>query len=250
MQLSITVGFRENWCCVGDNWARKHERSYGNSGCMAGLYSSSYSCRTSQNIRLKYWKQTSSKRATEIDLVSMVAKISKFSMTCLETKNCVADIAAGLRKAVDGRPGPVVFEIPLDIQSSVVDSMTVKFSENKKIAEQSVSGKTRAATEEISQALMTASRPLLVIGNGAKVARVHTQLRSLAESTGIPVAMTWPTLDLFEYDNELNAGRIGTVAKRFANITLQQSDLVIVLGCRLDPVLTAHNTNDLGSMPK
>ena len=62
----------------------------------------------------------------EIDLVSMVAKISKFSMTCLEAKNCVADIAAGLRKAVDGRPGPVVFEIPLDIQSSVVDSMTVK----------------------------------------------------------------------------------------------------------------------------
>ena len=186
----------------------------------------------------------------EIDLVSMVAKISKFSMTCLEAKNCVADIAAGLRKAVDGRPGPVVFEIPLDIQSSVVDSITVKFSENKKIAEQSVSGKTRAATEEISQALMTASRPLLVIGNGAKAAKVHTQLRSLAESTGIPVAMTWPTLDLFEYDNELNAGRIGTVAKRFANITLQQSDLVIVLGCRLDPVLTAHNNERFGKYAK
>ena len=182
----------------------------------------------------------------EIDLVSMVAKISKFSKTCLEAKNCVADIADGVKKAVHGRPGPVVFEIPLDIQSSIVDSVTVKLAEGKKVAQQSVTGETRGATEEISQALMAASRPLLLIGNGAKVAGVHTHLRSLAEFTGIPVSMTWPTLDLFEYDHDLNAGRIGTVAKRFANIALQQSDLVIVLGCRLDPVLTAHNIERFG----
>ena len=62
----------------------------------------------------------------------MVAKISKLSMTCLEANNCVADIAAGLKKAVQGRPGPVVFEIPLDIQSSIVDNVTVKPVEEKK----------------------------------------------------------------------------------------------------------------------
>ena len=186
----------------------------------------------------------------EIDLVSIVAKISKFSMTCLEAKNCVADIAAGLSKAVHGRPGPVVFEIPLDIQSSVVESVNLKLTDNKKLAERPSRDKVRAATEEISKALMVSSRPLLVIGNGAKVARAHTQLRSLAEFMGVPVSMTWPTLDLFEYDHELNAGRIGTVAKRFANITLQQSDLVIVLGCRLDPVLTAHNIERFGKNAK
>ena len=182
----------------------------------------------------------------EIDLVSMVAKISKFSMTCLEAKNCVADIEMGLRKAVQGRPGPVVFEIPLDIQSSIVDSVTGERTEDKRIAQHAVASKTHVATEEIFQALMVASRPLFLIGNGAKVASVHMQLRSLAESLGVPVSMTWPTLDLFEYDHELNAGRIGTVAKRFANIAVQQSDLVIVLGCRLDPVLTAHNIERFG----
>ena len=186
----------------------------------------------------------------EIDLVSMVAKISKFSMTCLEAKNCVADIETGLRKAVQGRPGPVVFEIPLDIQSSIIDSVTGERAEDKKIAQHAVTSKTHVATEEIFQALMAASRPLFLIGNGAKVARVHMQLRSLAESLGIPVSMTWPTLDLFEYDHELNAGRIGTVAKRFANIAVQQSDLVIVLGCRLDPVLTAHNIERFGKHAK
>ena len=168
----------------------------------------------------------------EIDLVSMVAKISKFSKTCLEAENCVANIADGVKKAVNGRPGPVVFEIPLDIQSSIVDSVTVKLADDKKVAQKSVTDETRAAAEVISQALIAASRPLFVIGNGAKVAGVHKDLRNLAEFTGIPVSMTWPTLDLFEYDHELNAGRIGTVAKRFANIALQQSDLVIVLGCR------------------
>jgi len=167
-------------------------------------------------------------------------------MTCLEAKNCVADIETGLRKAVQGRPGPVVFEIPLDIQSSIVDSVTGERTEDKRIAQHAVASKTHVATEEIFQALMVASRPLFLIGNGAKVASVHMQLRSLAESLGVPVSMTWPTLDLFEYDHELNAGRIGTVAKRFANIAVQQSDLVIVLGCRLDPVLTAHNIERFG----
>ena len=186
----------------------------------------------------------------EIDLVSMVAKISKHSMTCLIAKNCVKDIANGLKKAIQGRPGPVVFEIPLDIQSSIVDSATARLAEDKKITEHTVTNKTQAVTEEIFQALMVASRPLLVIGNGAKVARVHIELRSLAEALGIPVSMTWPTLDLFEYDHELNAGRIGTVAKRFANIAVQQSDLVIVLGSRLDPVLTAHNIERFGKHAK
>ena len=186
----------------------------------------------------------------EIDLVSMVAKISKFSMTCLEAKNCVADIETGLRKAVQGRPGPVVFEIPLDIQSSIIDSVTGERAEDKKIAQHAVTSKTHVATEEIFQALKAASRPLFLIGNGAKVASVHMQLRSLAESLGVPVSMTWPTLDLFEYDHELNAGRIGTVAKRFANIAVQQSDLIIVLGCRLDPVLTAHNIERFGKHAK
>ena len=186
----------------------------------------------------------------EIDLVSMVAKISKFSMTCLVAKNCVKDIANGLKKAVQGRPGPVVFEIPLDIQSSIVDGVTAKLVEDKKITQQIVTNKTQVVTEEIFQALMVAARPLLVIGNGAKVARVHIELRSLAESLGIPVSMTWPTMDLFEYDHELNAGRIGTVAKRFANIAIQQSDLVIVLGSRLDPVLTAHNIERFGKHAK
>ena len=186
----------------------------------------------------------------EIDLVSMVAKISKHSMTCLIAKNCVKDIANGLKKAVQGRPGPVVFEIPLDIQSSIVDDVTAKLIEDKKTTQQLVTNKTRVVTEEIFQALKVAARPLLVIGNGAKVARVHIELRSLAESLGIPVSMTWPTMDLFEYDHELNAGRIGTVAKRFANIAVQQSDLVIVLGSRLDPVLTAHNIERFGKHAK
>lgn len=186
----------------------------------------------------------------EIDLVSMVAKISKHSMTCLVAKKCVKEIANGLKKAVQGRPGPVVFEIPLDIQSSIVDGVTTELVEDKKITQRMVTKKTRVVTEEIFQALMVAARPLLVIGNGAKVARVHTELRSLAESLGIPVSMTWPTLDLFEYDHELNAGRIGTVAKRFANIAVQQADLVIVLGSRLDPVLTAHNIERFGKHAK
>ena len=186
----------------------------------------------------------------EIDFVSMVAKISKFSMTCLDAKKCVADIARGLAKAVQGRPGPVVFEIPLDIQSSLVEEFGVKLADDENSLDYTVKKGISLVTEEIFNSLKSASRPLLLVGNGAKVARVDTQLRGFAENVGIPVSMTWPTLDLLEYHHELNAGRIGTVAKRFANMTVQQSDLIIVLGSRLDPVLTAHNIERFGKYAK
>ena len=182
----------------------------------------------------------------EIDLVSMVTNISKHSMTCVDAKECLPDIARGVEIAFSGRPGPVVFEIPLDVQSAIVATTEYNSSERKKTSASAIQPEIQSITQEIIGSLMEASRPIFLIGNGARSAKVDTELKSVAEHLGVPVSMTWPTMDLFEYCHELNAGRIGNVAKRYANITVQKSDLIIVLGCRLDPVLTAHNIERFG----
>ncbi len=182
----------------------------------------------------------------EIDLVSMVSKISKHSMTCVEAKKCLLDIASGVEIAVSGRPGPVVFEIPLDVQSTIVQGTDYDNFLRNESPTSLTPPETQPIIKEIISSLMKASRPILLIGNGARSAKVDIELRRVAEHLGIPVSMTWPTMDLFEYSHELNAGRIGNVAKRYANIAVQKSDLLIVMGSRLDPVLTAHNIERFG----
>ena len=161
MRLSITAGVWKSWCCIGHYWPGKHERNYGIAGAWLDSIPVLILAGQVKTSDLNAGNKLRQRGPQEIDLVSMVAKISKHSMTCLEAKNCLADIETGLRKAVQGRPGPVVFEIPLDIQSSIVDSVTGELVEDKKITQHTVTSKTHVVTEEIFQALMVASSSLI-----------------------------------------------------------------------------------------
>tara|TARA_A100001015_G_C14990606_1_gene713750 strand:- start:276 stop:1220 length:945 start_codon:yes stop_codon:yes gene_type:complete len=179
----------------------------------------------------------------EIDFVSMVSKISKHSKTCTVANECVSDIARGVSIATSGRPGPVVFEIPLNVQSTIIGH-NLGVAHPPTVVSNTDKGEMGNTVFDIFfQELRNSTRPIFLIGNGARVAQMDSKLRDLACKFGVPISMTWPTTDLLEFDHKLNAGRIGTVAKRFANINLQKSDFLVVFGSRLDPVLTAHNLN-------
>ena len=78
------------------------------------------------------------------------------------------------------------------------------------------------------------------MGNGVRISNSVEALRRIILSLHVPVCLTWPALDFLPFDHELNAGRFGNVAKRYSNIAIQKADLIVVLGSRLDPVLTAY----------
>lgn len=186
----------------------------------------------------------------EIDLVSMSKKLTKMAKTCSDPETVPQDLAAAVTAAFSGRPGPVVLEVPLDVQSKITDGNIYK---SLKVPQYYADGinsqpdqKMQTICLSISDRIMAATRPLIVIGHGVKSSGQTDIIRELIRKYSIPVSLTWPMIDFLPFDDELNAGRFGVVAKRYANIAIQKSDYILVLGSRLDNIQTAFNIDRFG----
>jgi acetolactate synthase-1/2/3 large subunit len=86
-----------------------------------------------------------------------------------------------------------------------------------------------------------AERPVVLAGHGIRIAGAADQFRALAEKLGIPCTFTWNAADLLPFDHPLYVGRPGVVAARAPNFAIQNCDLLIAIGCRLDNIITAYN---------
>lgn len=191
----------------------------------------------------------------EVDIVAMAAPITKYAVTVLEP----ADIRYHLERAVHlartGRPGPVWIDIPLDVQGAMIDdtalrSFSAETDGEPAAAASAVRGSDRPATDSAAldaaaartiELLNAAERPVVLVGNGVRLANARAELRALVETLGIPVLTTWPAQDLVPDDHPLMMGRPGPVAPRGANFTLQNSDFVLAIGARLDLVVTGYS---------
>ena len=186
----------------------------------------------------------------EIDFVSMVKKITKFATTSTSFKGCMMDLEMAIELSQTGRPGPAVIEIPLDVQSALSpeysyhEQAQLNFFNSQKNKSQPIG--LMKITEKLVSELNSAERPLIIVGNGVRTANHVEALKRIILSLHVPVCLTWPALDFLPFDHELNAGRFGNVAKRYSNIAIQKADLIVVLGSRLDPVLTAYNIERFG----
>lgn len=186
----------------------------------------------------------------EIDLVSMVKKITKMAKTCFVAEDVREDLKTAVNLAQSGRCGPVVLELPLDVQSATVDWHDLKTADKKETplntSQISSLKKLKSNCSSIAKMIVGAKRPLVVIGYGVKSAQQTERVRNLVSLNSIPVSLTWPTTDFLSFEDVLNAGRFGVVAKRHANIIIQKSDLILVLGSRLDNIQTAFNIERFG----
>lgn len=136
--------------------------------------------------------------------------------------------------AISGRPGPVWFDIPLDIQSSTVQ---IKIPAPYFPA---LPTPTYKQIDQICTHLRKAHRPLILAGTGIRLACATQQLLNLVEHTGIPLATAW-THDLIDSSHPLFAGRPGTIGTRPGNFCLQNADFVLVIGSRLNIRQTSYN---------
>jgi len=186
----------------------------------------------------------------EIDLVSMISKITKFAKTCFSPAELPIDLKTAVDLAQSGRPGPVVLEVPLDVQSAITSWVGEPAIAEKVTDNVSLLDGLSSFCEELVTEIITAKRPLIVVGYGVKSSLQIEALRELIVSKMLPVSLTWPTTDFLSFDNELNAGRFGVVAKRHANIVIQKSDFILVLGSRLDNIQTAFKIERFGKRAK
>ncbi|QTQ14529.1 thiamine pyrophosphate-binding protein [Treponema parvum] len=135
-----------------------------------------------------------------------------------------------LYEAKSGRPGPVVLELPADVQRADIDVdlcdvFSIPDCEKVKAGEYSLL---------IERALMESKRPCILVGNGIKVSNLGDKLKKIIEKFHIPVVFSLHAFDLFEYDYKYNFGFIGNNGKRYSNFILSKADLIISFGARLD----------------
>jgi acetolactate synthase-1/2/3 large subunit len=180
----------------------------------------------------------------EVDIVAMVSPITKYAITVLEPSEIRYHLEKAWHQATSGRMGPVWIDIPLDVQAAVVDEAEMPGFEPP-AAPVDDRGLGRSV-EDVVALLNSSERPVILAGNGVKLAGAEELLCRLAEAHQIPVLLTWKVIDFLDHDHPLNFGSPGIMGCRSANFIVQNSDLLLVIGCRLEPSVTAFNAAGFG----
>lgn len=184
----------------------------------------------------------------EVDIVSMVSCVTKYAVTVLDPAEIRYHLEKAWHLAVSGRMGPVWLDIPLDVQAATLDEDQLRGFVPEETAKDSAGLK--AAAARVVELLNAAERPLILAGNGVKLAEAREALVGFAEANNIPVLLTWKAIDFLDYDHPLNFGSPGIMGCRTANFMVQNCDLLLVLGSRLEPSVTAFNQAGFGARAK
>ena len=167
----------------------------------------------------------------------MVAPLTKYAVTVMEPMEIRAVLEKAYYLATHGRRGPVWIDIPLDVQAAEIEPSELR----NYVPEAETTEISASAIAQIRELISAAKRPVLLVGNGVKAAGAEDALQKLRAKTGIPTLLTWKTIDLLDFDDPHFFGCPGGMGHRYANFVLQNADLLLVLGSRLDSSLTAWN---------
>lgn len=173
--------------------------------------------------------------------VSMASSICKSATLIRDAAAVQSELPAAYKLATSGRPGPVWLDIPLDVQSAKEALTFAQLPAPEELHPSNM----EAACLEIIERLKRAHRPLILGGTGIRLAGATDLLRQLVEENGVPLATAW-THDLIASDHPLFAGRPGTIGTRSGNFCLQNADLVLVIGSRLNIRQTSYNWDSFG----
>jgi acetolactate synthase-1/2/3 large subunit len=174
----------------------------------------------------------------EVDIVAIVKSIAKYAVTVDDPTTIRYHMERALHLARCGRPGPVWIDIPLDVQATPVDIAAQAPFDPATCVCAPERGDLAADVSAAIRTLNAAQRPLLLLGNGIRLARAEPELRELIDLLDVPVETTWLAIDLIADDHPLFVGRPGSVAPRGANFAVQNADYLLAIGARLDRVVT------------
>jgi len=171
----------------------------------------------------------------EINIVDIVKPITKFAEMVTDKNNIKYHLQKAIHLAKTGRPGPVWLDIPLDIQGALID-------ETKLISfiPQSIPQYDNKIAHIIT-ALKNAQRPVIIAGNGITLSDANSDFLDLVEKLAIPVIATFARCDILKEDNPYYFGRYGTIGQRAANFIVQNSDLILSIGARLNIRAISYN---------
>jgi acetolactate synthase-1/2/3 large subunit len=172
----------------------------------------------------------------ETDIVSMVKPITKFAYQIRKPEEIKYILEKAFYLANSGRPGPVLIDIPMNFQREKINLKNIKiFKKPKNLIK---NNKIKSYIYEIQKALKKSQRPVLIVGGGIRISNAHNELYEFLKKIDIPIITTWTGFDIIDYKHKNYIGTIGVYGSRAANFAVQNADLVLNFGSRLDTRVT------------
>ncbi|MDR7302540.1 glyoxylate carboligase [Haloactinomyces albus] len=234
----LTVRHEEGATHMADGWARTNGKvgvAIGTSGpagtnMITGLYTAQADsipmvCLTGQAVSTKLHQEA----FQAVDIVDVAKPVTKWSVQVKEAAQAPWIIREAFRTARSGRPGPVLIDLPLDVQKQEIEwDPTIDAPLPVQRVEPHL-----PRVERALDMLLAAERPLILSGGGVVLGEAHERLQEIAELLGIPVQVTLMGKGSFPEDHELWAGMTGIqTSQRYGNQSFLESDLVLALGAR------------------
>ena len=173
----------------------------------------------------------------EVNTIGLVQHITKYAVEIIEPETIRYHMERAWETAVGGRPGPVWISVPLDVQAYDVDSDNMMGYHPVERPLPEITGTVKKTIE----LLKTAKKPLFLAGNGIKLSGATEVMYEILDTLKLPVQTTWKTIDMFDEEDPLYVGHPGIMGDRGANFIIQECDLLISVGSRLDTSITAFN---------
>jgi acetolactate synthase-1/2/3 large subunit len=171
----------------------------------------------------------------ETDIVSIVKPITKFAYQIKNPNEIKYILEKAYYLANEGRPGPVLIDIPMNFQREKINLKSIKSFKPSKILS---NNKIVKQIYKIKQLLKNSKRPILIIGGGIRMSGAINELDKFLKKIDIPTVTTWSGIDTKDYKDNNYIGCVGVYGSRAANFAVQNSDLIINLGSRLDTRIT------------
>lgn len=173
----------------------------------------------------------------EVDIISVVKPLTKYAKMVTEPNEIKHHLDKAIYEATTGRFGPVWLDIPMNVQGAMIDENELKEFSPPKAEELRGLGAEPShlltySPSKLLEKLQAAKRPLIIAGQGIRLAKQEEAFYKLLEKLQIPVVTTFNGFDLMENLNPLYVGRIGTIGQRAGNFALQNADVILCLGTR------------------
>lgn len=182
----------------------------------------------------------------EVDIVRMAAGITKYAVQVTDPSTIRYHLERAIHLATTGRPGPCWLDIPVDVQSAMVDAASLRGYDPAEDAPPATATSLAAQCRAVIERLRAAERPVLMVGSGVRIAGAIPVMDRVRAKLGIPVVTSWTGHDMVPSDDPQYCGRPGTIGTRAGNFTVQNADLLLVVGSRLNVRQVSYNWENFG----
>lgn len=170
----------------------------------------------------------------EAEIIKIVKPITKYAVMVTNPSTIRYHFEKAVHLATSGRPGPVWLDIPINVQAAQIDEQKLKPFDVSETSDLFDKEKVVAQIDDLVSRIKSAKRPVILAGSGIRTSHSYQEFHKIIDKLNIPVLTAWNAHDVMHEEHPLYFGRPSSIGDRGGNFIIQNSDLLISLGCRLN----------------